>query len=160
MPEMDELESSLVDVFSSIELNVGRVLRTKRIMSAFCNMGLAHGYEVCCRKADAPKSTYGEWLYDMGWYSKEGDFYIDAPLVLECEWNGDDLDSDFIKVLLARASHHVYIFSQPDPTQAVDAIEKMIKQIKKFRGSVSGDRYLFLPLVNGKMLKSRLYVHP
>ncbi|MCC8997891.1 MAG: hypothetical protein LM522_00080 [Candidatus Contendobacter sp.] len=110
MPAIDALESCLVAAFSKLDLHVGRAAQTKRIMSAFCEIGLARGYEVCCKKANAPNATYGEWLYDMGWYSKEGDFYIDAPLALECEWNGFDLDSDFVKVLVARASHRVYIF--------------------------------------------------
>ena len=157
MPGIDELESCLVVAFSKLDLHVNAQDRTQRIMSAICEIGLARHYEVCCR--NAPNATFGEWLYDMGWYDNEGDFMIDAPLALECEWTGFDLDSDFKKVLVARASHRVYIFKQPDETRAVNAIDMMIEQVKKFRHSVSGDRYLFFPVVKDRMLKPRLYVH-
>ena len=60
----------------------------------------------------APPQWYPGWLYDLVWLKyDENKSLIDAPLVMESEWDGkNDVKDDFQKLLLARSKYRVMIF--------------------------------------------------
>ena len=108
---------------------------THHVMRIFDELGRSLGYEV----------EIG-WLYDMTWYVEEGRVMSDLPMVLECEWNRlprhrDEINSDFQKLVQARADVRVWISASPDA--ASTHIENCERQIRLFSGSLPGDRYIF-----------------
>ena len=89
---------------------------TQAIKSELCRIG--RGEEFKCKVGAHAREVaechrdYGEWLYDVTWLEYDRDGCVTAAhLVAECEW-GDitDIDEDFQKLLLARATVRLMIF--------------------------------------------------
>lgn len=107
---------------------------THHVMRVFDELGRSLGYEV----------EIG-WLYDMTWYVEEERVMSDLPMILECEWDHgprhrDEVDSDFQKLVQARADVRVWISASPKPASHIENCER---QIRLFSGSLPGDRYIF-----------------
>ena len=96
----------------------GNAVWTNAVQTELCKIGRGFGCYVCARGVD--EADRGEWLYDVTWleYEKNGRSelnarrkLVDAPLVAECEWNGEDpVRYDFDKLLLAQANLRLMIF--------------------------------------------------
>ena len=117
---------------------------TKRIKIRFCELGKKHRFHVYASGCN--NAAGGEWLYDVTWLKYDKDDYLrTVPLVMECEWslNKVEIDHDFQKLLLARSQHRVMIFYQKTEDTVLEKIKNFKKQIKKYRGTCSGDRYFF-----------------
>jgi len=97
-----------------------------------------------CARGKPPGAEYGEWLYDICWYVEDRVCLTHLPLVAECEWAPEGpWDSDFQKLLQARADHRLWVFQVPTADAAEKMFEGCRKVIKHFRASELGDRYLF-----------------
>ena len=99
----------------------------------------------------------GEWLYDILWW-QEGEHYVmDIPLVAEIEWGSDQaVKEDFHRLLLARSKYRVMIFQC-----GRGIIQWCIEQIRNFKYTQTGDRYLFFSWEAGnKSFYVQLYVVP
>ena len=99
-----------------LEATASDRLWTEKVKTAFSKAGQATGFTVCASGVKPKYRDRREWLYDVTWlwHNKDspGAPLIDCPLVLECEWGGlKDIVFDFEKLLLARASLRVLIFS-------------------------------------------------
>lgn len=105
------------------------------------------GGPTCSAGAPAHARDSGEWLYDVAWlsYQPDGEEYLlGADLVAECEWNPgfDHLDTDFRKLLLARATVRLMIFDGGDADGANRVPNHLARQVTAFRCSRDDDVWL------------------
>jgi len=117
---------------------------TKEVKKFFGDLGKTLDFKVAA--AGFPKFDEGEWRYDMVWYALDNDgFQIRLPMVLECEWNPDvTIDTDFQKLVQARADVRVWIAALGNPDRVRQHLENCKKQIQLFSGSCPGDTYIFI----------------
>lgn len=85
----------------------------------------------------------GEWMFDLTWSNENAVYAFRLPLVMEIEWDPTGILWDFCKLLAARADLRVFVFWASTRASAAQTSTKLITQIRRFRGSVAGDRYLF-----------------
>ena len=144
--QFDEIEKNIVNEISAFpvgNLPFNRQKWSRGIKERLCILGKKYSYQVCARDCD--NTDNGEWLYDMCWTKNEGDFFIESSLAFESEWDNWDLDSDFQKLIQARSNHRVWLFKLKGTSENFNAvINKCVKQIQLFKGTLKGDRYLFL----------------
>ena len=119
-------------------------MATKSVKRIFGNLGNSLDFKVAA--AGFPKADEGEWRYDMVWYVLDNDgFQVRLPMVLECEWNPDfTIDTDFQKLVQARADVRVWISALGNSERVRQHIENCKKQIQQFLGSCTGDKYIFV----------------
>lgn len=103
------------------------------------NVGKRLGFEVY---ASGCKFD-GEWLFDLTWCKEQGSITLNLPLVMESEWDDNDILTDFTKLVVARAQHRLMIFQGHTTQKVQKTIQCMLSQVRKFRDSGKGDRYLF-----------------
>lgn len=133
---------------------------TKAIKQLLCDYAKKEGYRVAasgCSGADE-----SEFLYDMTWWQQEGEFMTRIPLILESELHApaELIDNDFYKLMLGRADHRIWIFERKTIEQVNETFEAIIKNIRHFTHSLSGDRYLLMGVDwSPREFHSRLYVH-
>ena len=69
-------------------------------------------------------------------------------MVAECEWgNFGDIEDDFQKLLVARASLRVMVCDgwwQPDDNEGRSTVDRLRQWIREFNGSRPGDTYLLI----------------
>lgn len=114
---------------------------TQAIKSAVCQIGKAQGYWVyasSCAEADG-----GEWLYDITWLNYRDDVFESVELVMESEWNWRGIDTDFQKLMLARAKSRCMVFEASNTLRGKQKVQDLVEQIQKFHDSRPGDTYLF-----------------
>ena len=140
-----ELRKALDDLIDERpEDGWGRTEWTYRIQKMLVDMGIDQGKKVCAGGVEG--ATWPtEWLYDMVWLQVSNDFNIEnIGLVAEIEWGEDwEVLEDFQKLLQARADVRLIVFDHEDGLQ-----EQLKRQIRKFKKSQPGDRYLFVSYVN------------
>ena len=109
------------------------------------------GEEMGC-KVYATRCRYrarGEWLYDMTWIREGSDGeLVDAPLVLESEWNRDGVSDDFRKLLVARSRYRVMVLAAYDRVRAQEVVDGLVGQVRACTLTKPGDRYLFACWLN------------
>ena len=119
---------------------------TREVKIALCKIGKCHEYTTCASVPD-DHADHGEWLYDVVWlvYSpgeKKVELLQSVPLVAESEWgNEDDIDEDFQKLLLARATIRVMIFGGANEDNDETA-KRLVRLVKHFKLGGSDDAYL------------------
>lgn len=100
-----------------------------------------------------------EWLYDILWWEQDQNGYVtDISLVVESEWGSvKDVKDDFQRLLLSRSKYRVMIFQC-----GRNIIEWCKNQVKKFKYTQTGDRYLFCSweAKNNQSFYFELYVVP
>jgi predicted RNA-binding protein with PUA-like domain len=103
-----------------------------------------------------------EWLYDLCCCTQDRDgLVLDIPLAMECEWSPPPsaLLRDFKKLLISRASHRVFLCWQHTKEDWRDSMGNCLRQVRLYRGTRNGDRYLFgCWLSDGWQFTQ--YVHP
>jgi hypothetical protein len=126
-------------------------VRTGLIKNNLCELGKKLGFYV---SASGCAADGGEWLYDMVWGTMENDLFVHQAMVMECEWRmgvpvlkGADVDSDFQKLVQARADIRVWICTVANDEIAQKHIENCENQIGKFTGTMPNDRYIFVILM-------------
>src|SRR3990172_9117013 len=114
---------------------------TRRIKSKLRDLGKSKGFGV---HAGGIEGTEGEWLFDLLWSENQGTEFVDLPLALECEWqrSKDAIFHDFQKLVVARARHRVMIFQQETEGKVREMFETLRRQVRDFKGTQKGDRYL------------------
>jgi len=136
---------------------------TQEIVTRICQLSKRPEWNYgACARGQPLGADYGEWLYDVSWYVEDGQCLTHLPLVAECEWGPDgSCDSDFQKLLQARADHRLWLFRVPTLEAADEMINGCKDNVKRFHPSQIGDRYLFSALVWNKTpsLRFDLYVH-
>ena len=123
------------------------VVWTQAIKTELCRIGRrefrckvgAHSREVA--KCDR---DYGEWLYDVTWLEYDGDGCVTvAHLIAECEWGGrTDVDEDFQKLLLARATMRLMIFDGNYEPGSLKIADHLACQVRRFNHSCDEDAWL------------------
>lgn len=114
---------------------------TRAVKNAVGTIGQQLGYRVYAASSKFERN--GEWVFDLGWFKMRGEIVIDVPLALESEWSTDDAMDDFQKLLISRARHRVMVMWSRKRTSGDRLITSLIRQVAAYRGSQSGDRYLF-----------------
>ena len=122
---------------------------TMFVKQIFGDLGHALGYKVSA--SGYPSAEGREWLYDMCWFRDDADCLLDLALVLETEMipggsvmNAAFVDTDFQKILQARAKVRVWFCALPNEQFVAAQREGCIRQIKVFEGSQIGDRYILI----------------
>ena len=124
------------------------VVWTQAIKSELCRIG--RGKEFRCKVGAHAREVakchrdYGEWLYDVTWLEYDRDDCVTAAhLVAECEW-GDitDIDEDFQKLLLARATVRLMIFDGNYKPKSPEIAKHLACQIRRFNRSGDEDAWL------------------
>ncbi len=97
-------------------------------------------YATGCSNAEG-----GEWLYDVVWLRYEKGRAIDSYLVAESEWDSTEreINRDFQKLLIAKADLRVMVCNPMNKRTADETINDFVHQIRTYRKSSYGDRYLF-----------------
>ena len=118
---------------------------TRRILTALCDVGTRLGYTVCASNVDS--ADWGEWLFDVCWL--HGKRWLKAvPMVAECEWeNFGDIEDDFQKLLVARASLRVMVCDGwwlSNDTKGKATADRLAQWVCEFEGSRIGDTYLLI----------------
>ena len=145
--KLDRLESRIRAAMLDIDTrwkSVGRsdAAWTRAIKNAVGTVGENLGYSVCA--AGSNYRANGEWLYDMTWLGVRGGVVVDIPLALESEWTPDEeLMYDFQKLVVSRARHRVMVFWQRSNAAARRQLKGFERQVRRYRGTRVGDRYLF-----------------
>ncbi|SRR6266568_1335900 len=116
---------------------------TVRIMSDMSSLAEQNGFEALYSKA-----PLSEWLYDMVWCKRENDHLNKVPLVLESEWSRikREIYEDFDKLLLARTQLRVMIFYQDKTASVKNVLDELVRRIRSFQETRSGDCYLLAGL--------------
>lgn len=136
-----------LDEFEGVERNLwSQAEWTRQILTALCGVGQAMGY-VCA--SDTAGADWGKWLYDICWLDgRQG--LRSVPMVAECEWGHvDEIEADFHKLLVVRASLRVLIFDGGSSVGAEDSrgratLDRLSKRVRRFEGSRVGDTYLLI----------------
>lgn len=116
---------------------------TKAVKNKLSEIGQdKFGCYVCA--SGVQTANCGEWLYDVTWleYDCDGSL-VDAHLAAECEWgNSGDIDDDFQKLLLARASVRLMIFGGWDECGSKRKLDWIANEIGNFKPSLDEDAWL------------------
>ncbi|MEQ8354156.1 MAG: hypothetical protein RH942_01350 [Kiloniellaceae bacterium] len=118
---------------------------TRRIKEELGALGKSKGYYTYGLKNSPLHCDDGEFMFDLCWldYGKEDTWLKKVPLVMECEWLGpDDVDDDFLKLLIARADLRVMIFSASTGDEFRATVERLRRWIVEFEDGNSSDRFL------------------
>jgi hypothetical protein len=126
-------------------------LRTSLIKSRLRDLARILGFQV---SASGCAADDREWLYDMVWFTRRRDgLFAHQAMVMESEWRNGvkvtqsaEVDSDFEKLVQARADVHVWICTVPNPDKAREHIQNCKRQIAAFSGTMPDDHYLFVIL--------------
>ena len=116
---------------------------TKAIATTLCEIGQGFGFQVGA-EVDEANRNWGEWLYDVTWLeNNDAGRVVAAPLVAECEWKGfGDVNDDFDKLLLARASVRLMIYDGNSPRGSSGIAEELAKRVREFTDSRAEDAWL------------------
>ena len=146
MPEKYEIMRAISEGLGSLRINPwGNLKATNEVKTKLREIGQDR---FCCDVCltSVPGADYPEWLYDITWLKYDSAlFLIDTPLAAECEWgNTGDIEDDFQKLLLARASVRLMIFGGWDECGTKTKLEWMANQIRKFNPSCDEDAWLLV----------------
>lgn len=89
------------------------------------------------------------WLFDLVWckYDNERKL-VHVELVVECEWNQgrNHIQTDFEKLVVARAQHRLMIFEATSDSRISEHINFLNSIVDGFPSALPGDRYLYAAL--------------
>lgn len=127
-----------------IDKSASNTVWTKGIKTELCMIGRGKfSYTVGASGIAESDRDHGEFLYDVTWLEYDDDFVTDAHLVAECEWlGGVDIDEDFQKLLLARASVRLMIFDSGYRPGSEGTAAHLAEQVRKFKHSREEDTWL------------------
>jgi len=140
----------------------GRPDWTAIIKKVFVQLGHEHGYKVSTSLApehraqleleDGHMPVWGEWLYDLVWYTSVIDKYANRdierttsiPLVMECEWAAslNAIALDFDKLLVANADLRVMVCGGYKNFPAEPVIEQCNRAVQTYEQGHIGDKFL------------------
>jgi len=158
---LDNLETRIVTVLDGVAKNdrteggLSNRLWTKQIKEGLCALGQVLGYGVSaagCKDADT-----GEWMFDLMWGDGDKDHFLEMPLAMECEWS-TDIDQifwDFEKLLIAKASHKLFVFQQDTDKEVEYVAKELTVAVHRFRTRLLEERYLLAGWSSGQ--KSFIY---
>ena len=134
---------------------------TRKIKTALCKVGIRNGYYVCASSVDVEKDC-GEWLYDVCWLDYDGKLRR-MRMAAESEWgkNIGDIDDDFSKLLIARASLRVMVCDGrhlPDGEQGIDTAKRLRQWVGAYCDRRVGDTYLLVVYERLRFWRYRLEV--
>jgi integrase len=117
---------------------------TRQVKQALSRLGRNRNFAVAAHGCSG--TTDPEWLLDLTWAEEwgKGAFLRQIVLAAECEWNRSDpeIDWDFQKLLAVRARLRLFVFDQKNRDEVERVMKRLGDQIRGFRDSRSGDRYL------------------
>lgn len=120
---------------------------TKVVKRKLCQLGQSLGFRVCASGIQRSKCEE-EWLYDLVWYRyhPRSKFVQEIGLVAECEWSWtfQDIKDDFEKLMVARSPCRLMVFQAGSRKSLDNYCDRLMRVVRKFRGTETGDRYLFV----------------
>ncbi len=145
----DVIERSIEAALNHLATNWGSIRKpgsdaswTRAVKNRIGALGRRHRYAVYA--AGSRYSRLGEWLFDLIWLKMGDETVLDFPLALECEWSpGKETLWDFQKLLVSRARHRVLVMYARNEKTADRTIEDLIGEVRKFKQTRGGDRYMF-----------------
>lgn len=155
-----QLVSRIIAAFKELEKEVKKVNEkersawgdtewTNRVLTKLCRLGKSLHFSTWASGVSSEYAKGGEWLYDVTWLdSNDGIFLSSTPMVAECEWsNPGEIDSDFQKLLVARATVRVMVYDAEyyDGKMKASA-SKFCDWVGAFEGA-RGDTYLLIGFV-------------
>ena len=115
---------------------------TKAIATKLCEIGRGFNFQVRAT-AEETNRDRPEWLYDVTWLERDTGRLVAAPLVAECEWKKPkDINYDFDKLLLARASVRLMIYDGNYKLGSREIAEELARRIREFTESRAEDTWL------------------
>lgn len=134
--------------------DVGWTEWTQAVLATLCEIGQNLGFYVCC--GNAPNAESLGWLYDMTWLKytahvtgvpeAEG-WLVGVPLVAESEWSSvGEIEDDFTKLLLARASVRLMICYDRHPGGPKGMAKQLAEWVRRFDSTQAEDVYLLAVL--------------
>lgn len=140
-----DIEQKVVESLLELDANwqsigTGSAAWTRAIKNAIGRLGRDRDFEVFGAQCDFENN--GEWVFDLAWFETDGDVALDMTLALESEWDPRGVLEDFQKLLVSRARYRVMIFWQPSEAAWKRCEARLTDQIRRFKGSAPGDRYL------------------
>lgn len=109
-------------------------------------LGKREGFKVCAAGLIS-RGYEEEWLYDLVWYRYHSrtKYVQEIKLIAESEWSWkfSDIKDDFEKLMVGRSAYRLMIFQASNRKSLDDYADRLIRSILRFRGTETGDRYLF-----------------
>jgi hypothetical protein len=125
----------------------GNGIWTNSIKRILCRMGRAYGMRVAACGIEG--CHWGEWLFDLCWYSVHPDGYSlrRLELAVELEWSQSQYDRqiDFEKLLATRAESRWFVFEGSSASAVQRSMDKLSLLAEQY-GAAAGDRYLLVGL--------------
>ena len=148
MPGKHEIMRAIYEGLNSLKIKRwGYAKATRKVKTKLRKIGQNKnlGCEVYANNVE--KANGAEWLYDLIWleYRCKPDRSLRrAHLVAEIEWSNQDaeIEHDFEKLLLARASARLMIFGGWDECGTKKRLNWMTKKIGEFKPSCDEDAWL------------------
>jgi hypothetical protein len=147
---MNKLEKEICQALERIarddrKKEIRRRAWTKRVKQELFDLGRKHDFGLY---ANIRGAEWMQWMFDLAW-AKGRDrgetTFTGLALVMESEWNWDwdSLEIDFSKLVVARADRRLFIFEQRNAEKVDEIIGRCQRVVRHFKGTMSGDRYLF-----------------
>ena len=151
MTRLGDVDARILAALQRLHENwrsVGETARqwTRAVKNEIARLGSEYGFKVYAAGCD--ESDSGEWVFDLSWCVEDKTGFQDVALAMECEWNPNGTMDDFQKLVVARATHRVMICWQPTIAAWNKCLEDFLKQVRIYKGSAVGDRYLFFCWTN------------
>ena len=143
-PEVKQVAAAVEGTFGKLfetsslmnSIRIGRELTTKTLKKCFAELGQRLEFNVSGTGCGAE----GEFLYDLVWWIRDKDGYMKRQvLVLKFELGRLDpeIDTDFQKLVQARADVRVWISHAGNPELAARHIANCKRQIRDFHATWS-----------------------
>jgi len=132
---------------------------TGLVKGTLLHLGHEHGFKVC---SSQPGSDDGEWLYDLVWYTTQGngeeERLVDVPLVVECEWKiaPARIKEDFEKLLVTNAPLKLFVCC-PYSTERAAWMDYFNKTVKGYQRQRAGECYLIAFIGNEEGAKPIIF---
>ncbi|KOY87812.1 hypothetical protein AD998_18225 [bacterium 336/3] len=142
------LDTCIVDLYNAGDSS--RTGWTSTIKTALCELKneVNAGSDICLAASSVENKDWIEWLFDVTLYiySGGGDFrhLKRIHLAVECEWdyNPQEIQNDFEKLLVAKAQYKLMIFQAKDNDSLKNTISELKTIIDNFP-SYPEERYMF-----------------
>lgn len=119
---------------------------TDEIKKRITDYGNSQKVYVCVGKKDIKNKDWGEWLYDITFLDRTTDeTIVEIPFICESEWkHGFEIDTDFSKLVQARAKNKLMIFQAKNKAAANEIHERLVKAKNAFNAKQGEEKATYI----------------
>ena len=119
---------------------------TDEIKKKLTKYGRSQKLYVCVGKKDIKKKDWGEWLYDITFLDMTADeTIVEIPFICESEWkHGFEIDTDFSKLVQARATNKMMIFQAKNKLEANEIHDRLVKTKNEFNAKQGEEKATYI----------------